>query len=169
MEYGILLLRLVVGLAFAGHGAQKLFGWFGGGGPQGTAGFVASLGYRMPAAMAIMAGLSELGGGLLLAAGFLTPLAALLLVTVMLNAIATVKWRQGFFAPGYELDLTFLTVALAVTATGPGRVSLDHAFGWAEEITGIEWASLVLAAAIVASLLTTTLGRARADLDEIPG
>jgi len=168
MEYGILLLRLVVGLAFAAHGAQKLFGWFGGGGPQGTAGFFASLGYRAPAAMAILAGLSELGGGLLLAAGFLTPLAALLLVTVMLNAIATVKWRQGFFA-GYELDLTFLTVAVAVTATGPGRISLDHTFGWAEEITGIEWASLVLAAAIVTSLLTTTLGRARADLDEIPG
>jgi len=169
MEYGILLLRLVVGLAFAGHGAQKLFGWFGGGGPQGTAGFFASLGYRMPAAMAILAGLSELGGGLLLAAGFLTPLAALALCTVMLNAIATVKWRQGFFAPGYELDLTFLTVAVAVATTGPGRLSLDHAIGWADEISGPEWGSLVLAAAIVASLLTTTLGRARADLDEIPG
>lgn len=169
MEYGLLLIRLVVGLAFAAHGAQKLFGWFGGGGPAGTAGFFASLGYRAPAAMAIVAGLSELGGGLLLAAGFLTPLAALVLCTVMLNAIATVKWRRGFFEPGVELDLTYLTVAVAVTATGPGRLSLDHAFGWADDITGIEWASLVLAAAIVISLITTTLGRARADLDEIVG
>jgi putative oxidoreductase len=168
MEYGLLLLRLVVGLAFAGHGAQKLLGWFGGGGPQGTAGFFASLGYRMPAAMAILAGLSELGGGLLLAAGFLTPLAALLLSTVMLNAIATVQWQKGFLG-GWELDSTFMAVALAVTITGPGRISLDNAIGWAEDITGIEWASLAFAAAIVASLLTTTLGRARADLDEIPG
>ncbi|MEO5575195.1 MAG: DoxX family protein [Gaiellaceae bacterium] len=169
MEYGILLLRLVVGLAFGAHGAQKLFGWFGGGGPQGTAAFFSSLGFRAPAAMAILAGLSELGGGLLLVSGLATPLAALLLVSVLLTAIATVKWTRGFFEPGYELDVTFLTVALAITATGPGRLSLDHAFGWAEDISGIEWASLVLAAGIVGSLLATTLGRARADLDEIPG
>jgi len=169
VEYGLLMLRLVVGLAFAAHGSQKLFGWFGGGGSAGTAGFFSSLGFRAPAAMALVAGLAELGGGLLLAAGLLTPLAALVLTVVMLNAIATVKWRKGFFEPGFELDLTFLTVAVAVTATGPGRLSLDHAFGWAEEITGIEWASLVLAVAIVISLITTTLGRARADLDEIVG
>jgi len=163
------MLRLVVGLAFAAHGSQKLFGWFGGGGRAGTAGFLSSLGFRAPAAMALVAGLAELGGGLLLAAGLLTPLAALVLTVVMLNAIATVKWRKGFFEPGFELDLTFLTVAVAVTATGPGRLSLDHAFGWTEEITGIEWASLVLAGGIVISLITTTLGRARADLDEIVG
>ena len=168
MEYGLLLLRLLVGLAFAGHGAQKLFGWFGGGGPQGTAGFFASLGYRMPAAMAILVGLFELGGGLLLAGGLLTPLAALVLSTVMLNAIATVQWQRGFLG-GWELDSTFMAVAIAVTITGPGRISLDNAFGWADDISGTAWGSLVFAAAIVASLLTTTLGRARADLDEIPG
>jgi putative oxidoreductase len=168
VEYGLLLLRLVVGLLFAGHGAQKLFGWFGGGGPQGTAGFFASLGYRMPAVMAVVAGLSEFGGGLLLAAGFLTPLASLLLATVMLNAIATVKWRDGFLG-GYEFEFTLLTVAIALAVTGPGRISLDDAIGWADDITGTAWGSLTLAAAIVVSLVTTTLGRARADLDEIPG
>lgn len=168
MEYGLLLLRLVVGLAFAGHGAQKLFGWFGGGGPQGTAAFFSALGYRAPAATAILAGRSELGGGLLLACGLLTPLAALVLSTVMLNAIATVQWQKGFLG-GWELDSTFMAVALAVTMTGPGRLSLDHAIGWADDITGPTWASLAFAAAIVASLLTTTLGRAQADLDEIPG
>lgn len=168
MEYGILLIRLVVGLAFAGHGSQKLFGWFGGGGPQGTAAFFASLGYRAAPVLAIVVGLFELGGGLLLAFGLLTPLAALVLCTVMLNSIATVQWRKGFIG-GWELDSTFLAVALAVTMTGPGRLSLDHAIGWADEITGVEWASLAFAAAIVASLVTTTLGRARADLDEIPG
>jgi putative oxidoreductase len=132
VEYGILLIRLVVGLAFAGHGAQKLFGWFGGGGPQGTAGFFSSLGYRAPGVLAIVVGLCELGGGLLLAAGLLIPLAALVLSTVMLNAIATVQWKRGFLG-GWELDSTFMAVALAVTMTGPGRLSLDHAIGWAAE------------------------------------
>jgi putative oxidoreductase len=168
VEYGLLLLRLVVGLLFAGHGAQKLFGWFGGGGPQGTAAFFSSLGYRRPAAMAVLAGLSELGGGLLLATGLLTPVAAFLLATVMLNAIATVVWPKGFLG-GYEFEVTLMTVAVALAATGPGEISLDDAIGWADNITGIAWASLVLGSAIVVSLITTTLGRGSADLDEIPG
>jgi putative oxidoreductase len=168
VEYGILLLRVVVGLIFAGHGSQKLFGWFGGGGPAGTAAFFSSIGYRAPSRMAVVVGLSELGGGLLLAFGLLTPLASLLLVVVMLNAIAVVVWPKGLLG-GYELELTLLTVALAVTATGPGRLSLDRAIGWDDEISGIAWASVVLAGAIVVSLVTTTLGRARADLDELPG
>ncbi|HET8950438.1 MAG TPA: DoxX family protein [Solirubrobacteraceae bacterium] len=168
MEYGLLLLRLVVGLLFAAHGAQKLFGWFGGGGPQGTAAFFASLGYRWPARLAIVAGLAELGGGLLLATGLLTPVAAFLLATMMLNAIATVVFPKGFIG-GYEFELTLLTVAVALAATGPGEISLDDAIGWADNITGIAWASLVLGSAIVTSLVTTTIGRARADLDEIPG
>jgi len=166
MEYGLLLLRLVVGLAFVAHGSQKLFGWFGGGGPSGTTAFFASLGYRAPAVLALLAGLAELGGGLLLALGLATPLAALALGTVMLNAIVTVKWSQGFFA-GYELDVTFLTVALALTATGPGRLSLDRAIGWEDNITGIEWASVVFVGAIVIAVVTTTLGRARADTGEM--
>src|SRR4029453_10295513 len=97
MEYGLLLLRLFVGLLFAGHGAQKLFGWFGGGGPQGTAAFFSSPGYRAPPALAVLAGVSELGGGILLATGLLTPLASLLLANMMLNAIVTVVWPKGFF------------------------------------------------------------------------
>jgi putative oxidoreductase len=168
VEYGLLLLRLVVGLLFAAHGAQKLFGSFGGGGPKGTAAFFASLGYRAPSLMALVAGLSELGGGLLLATGFLTPVASFLLATVMLNAIATVVWPKGFLG-GYEFELTLATVAIALAATGPGEISLDDAIGWADNITGIAWASLALAAAIIVSLITTTLGRGSADLDEIPG
>ena len=118
--------------------------------------------------MALVAGLSELGGGLLLATGLLTPLASFLLATVMLNAIATVVWPKGFFG-GYEFELTLATVAIALAATGPGEISLDDAIGWADNITGIAWASLVLGTAIVVSLITTTLGRGSADLDEIPG
>ena len=166
MEYGILLLRLVVGAIFVGHGAQKLFGWFGGGGPAGTAGFFGSVGYRWPAAMALLAGLTEVGGGLLFAAGLLTPLAALGLAVVMLNAIATVVWPKGFLG-GFEFELTLLTVALAVVATGPERLSIDRALGWDDNLSGIDWASAVLAAAIVISVVTTTLGRGRADTGEM--
>jgi putative oxidoreductase len=168
VEYGLLLLRIVVGVIFAGHGAQKLFAWFGGGGPQGTAQFFASIGYRRPRLMAVVAGLAEFGGGLLLIAGLLTPLAALLIATVMLNAIVTVVFPRGFLG-GYEFELTLLTVVVALAATGPGRLSLDHAIGWADNISGIAWGSLVLATAIVISIVTTTLGRGGAELDEIPG
>jgi putative oxidoreductase len=86
-------LRLVVGLAFIGHGTQKLFGWFGGHGPTGTGGFFASQGFRAGVLMAVAAGLSEAGGGALLVLGLGTPLAAVLLATVMINAIASVTFK----------------------------------------------------------------------------
>ena len=168
MAYGLLLLRVFTGVAFAGHGTQKLFGWWGGYGPQGTGGFFSSLGYQSGVQMAVIAGLGEAVGGTLLALGLLTPVAGTLLAIVMLNAIATVVWPKGLLG-GYEFELTLLTVAIALVATGPGEISLDDAIGWADNISGIAWASLVLAAAIVVSLITTTLGRGRADLDEIPG
>ena len=167
MEYGLLILRIVVGLIFVAHGSQKLFAWFGGGGPDGTTQFFASIGYRRPRLMAIVAGLAEFGGGLLLATGLLTPLASLLIATVMLNAIVTVVYPKGFLG-GYEFEFTLLTVVVALAATGPGRISLDDAIGWADNISGIAWASAVLGSAIVISIITTTLGRGGAELDEIP-
>jgi putative oxidoreductase len=96
VSYGLLLLRLFVGLAFVGHGTQKLFGWFGGYGPQGTGGFFASQGYRAGVLMAIAAGVCEAGGGALLALGFLTPLACALIAVVMINAIGAVTFKRGF-------------------------------------------------------------------------
>ena len=72
-----------------------------------------------------------------------TPLASFLLATVMLNAIVTVVFPKGFLG-GYEFEVTLAAVAVALAATGPGEISLDDAIGWADEITGVLWASLVL-------------------------
>jgi putative oxidoreductase len=157
----MILLRLVAGLTLAAHGSQKLFGAFGGGGLAGTRTFFANLGFRRPHLMAFAAGIGELAGGLLLAFGLVTPLAALALVVVMLNAIATVHWRKGFFnsAGGYEYNLLVIATALAVTAGGPGRFSLDVALGWAQEISGPSWALAVSAVAAVTAAATLTIGR----------
>ena len=127
MSYGILLLRVVIGGTVFAHGAQKLFGWFGGHGLRGTAGFFGSTGWRQPLLMAFLAGLGE-ASGLAFAFGFLTPLAALGIVTVMLNAIFAVHWKNGFFNGdgGLEFPLTLATVAGAIAATGPGRFSIDN-------------------------------------------
>jgi putative oxidoreductase len=160
MAYGLLLLRLVVGLAFVGHGTQKLFGWFGGYGPKGTGGFFAQQGYRAPVLMAIVAGLSEAAGGTLLALGLATPLGAALLATVMVNAIASVTFKKAFML-GSELEIAYLTFAVALAAIGPGRFSLDRAIGWDDDISGVWWGFGVLGAAIVVSFLTLTLGRTR--------
>jgi putative oxidoreductase len=159
----MVLLRLVAGLTLAAHGSQKLFGSFGGGGIAGTRTFFAGLGFRTPHLMAFAAGIGEFAGGLLLAFGLLTPVAALALVVVMLNAIATVHWRKGFFnsAGGYEYNLLVIATALAVTAAGPGRFSLDAAFGWTEHISGPWWMLAVGVLASVSAGATLTVGRGR--------
>jgi putative oxidoreductase len=90
MTTALLILRLVIGGLFAGHGAQKLFGWFGGHGPRNTGGFFESIGFRPGTPFAVLAGAAELTGGLLLAAGLLTPVAALLFAAVLASAIAAV-------------------------------------------------------------------------------
>jgi putative oxidoreductase len=161
MEFGMLLLRMVVGLTLSAHGSQKLFGSFGGGGTAGTRKFFAGLGFRAPLAMAFLAGLSELGGGVLLAFGLVTPFAALALTAVMLNAISTVHWRKGFFnsAGGFEYNLLIIAAALAITATGPGRFSLDNAIGWAGSISGPWWALAVGVLALAVAAVMLTLGR----------
>jgi putative oxidoreductase len=163
MAYGLLLLRVVAGGTIWAHGAQKLFGWFGGHGVRGTAGFFENLGFRPPVILAALAGLGE-AGGLLFAAGFLTPLAALGMVIVMLNAIIVVHWSKGFFNGngGLEFPLTLATIAVAVTATGPGRFSIDRAIGWDDNITGLWWAVGVAAVAIAVSILTVATTRRRA-------
>lgn len=131
MASGFLILRLLVGLTMAAHGAQKLFGWFGGYGLTGTGGFLEQLGFVPGRRHALMAGLAELAGGLLLALGFATPLAATLIISVMFVAIATVHLKHGFFNSnqGYEFPLILAVVALSFAIAGAGPVSLDAVLG----------------------------------------
>jgi putative oxidoreductase len=149
MDVGLLILRLVVGLSLAAHGAQKLFGWFGGYGISGTGQFLEQLGFRPGRLHAIQAGLTEVLGGLFLAAGFLTPAAAAAVVAVMLVAAVSVHLKAGFFAHsgGYEYTLVLAAAALALAFTGPGALSLDHALGIAW--SGEKWGLGALAAGLV--------------------
>ncbi|WP_088830411.1 DoxX family protein [Paenibacillus tyrfis] len=127
LALGLLLVRLVVGLLFIGHGAQKLFGWFGGYGPKGTGGWMESVGIKPGVVMAVLAGLMELLGGVLFAAGLLTPLAAVLIAATMVGAIVKVHGPNGLWstANGYEYQLVLLVVTIGVALTGAGAYSLD--------------------------------------------
>src|SRR5262245_6228959 len=149
MDLGILLLRVTVGLALAGHGSQKVFGWFGGYGPDATGQFLEALGFRPGRRHALAAGYIEIVGGVLLAIGFLTPLAATLIASVMVVAAATVHWKNGFFitSGGYEFNLVIGVAALTVAFTGAGALSLDSIFGFAP--AGPAWG---VGAAVVAVL-----------------
>ena len=167
MSYGILVIRIIVGLAFVGHGTQKLFGWFGGGGPKGTGAFFGSRGYRFPVPAAVAAGLCEAGGGTLLALGLVTPLAGALLATVMINAIVSVTLKKAFML-GSELELAYLTVGVGLAAIGGGRFSIDRALGWDDDLSGLWCGAGALGAAAIASVLTLTLGRARSVREQPP-
>lgn len=138
MDAGLLLVRVVVGLVMAAHGAQKAFGWFGGYGLAGTAGFMESLGFRPGRFFAATAAGTEIAGGLLLALGFLGPLGPALIVSVMIVAIATVHWAKGLFAQngGYELPLLYIVAAAGVALIGNGAYSLDALLSltWAPEV-----------------------------------
>lgn len=131
VSLGLLLARLVLGLLMAAHGAQKLFGWFGGHGLAGTGGYFEQLGFRPGRAFALAAGLAEFGGGLLVALGFLGPVGPALVVSVMLVAALTVHRSGGLFAMtnGVEVPLLYSAGAIALALTGPGAYSLDALLG----------------------------------------
>jgi putative oxidoreductase len=169
MSYGLLLLRLVAGGTIFAHGGQKLFGWFGGRGLRATAAGFESMGWRLPLAMALLAGVGE-ASGCLFALGLLTPLAALGIAVVMLNAIFAVHWKNGFFNGdgGIEFPLTLAGVAVSVAATGPGRFSIDDAIGWAGNISGLWWGVGVAAGAAGIAALTLTVARHRERMQEQP-
>ncbi|MBG9733105.1 oxidoreductase [Paenibacillus alvei] len=126
-DYGLLLIRLVIGLTMMGHGAQKLFGWFGGYGIKGTGGWFESIGMRPGPLMALMAGLTELAGGLLFALGFLTWLGAAFIVGTMLVAIVKVHGANGYWVTsnGIEYNVMLIAAAIGVALIGAGAFSLD--------------------------------------------
>ena len=128
---GLLVLRLVLGLILVGHGAQKLFGWWGGSGMTGWTGAMTRMRIRPVVPWAWMSALAEFVGGLLVAIGFLNPLGSFAIAGSMLVAIALVHWPKGFWTTkgGYEFNLLIIAAAAAVAIAGPGAYSLDTVLG----------------------------------------
>jgi putative oxidoreductase len=160
MDAGLLLARLTLGVLMAAHGSQKLFGWFGGYGLDGTAGYFEGLGFRPGRLFAATAAASEVGGGALIALGLLHPFGAALVVAVMIVAAVSVHWQHGLFAMsnGIELPLLYGAFAGALALTGPGALSLDAALGltslWTPALT---WS--VLAIGVVGGIANLAIRR----------
>jgi putative oxidoreductase len=142
MDFGLLVARLVFGITMSAHGAQKLFGWFGGYGISGTGQFFESIGFRPGRVLAVAAGLGEVAGGLLVAFGLLGPVGPALMLSVMIVA-SSLHWKNGLFATanGIELPLLYSAAAVALAFTGYGAYSLDALFGlarvWTPDLIGI--------------------------------
>ncbi|MHB8508952.1 MAG: DoxX family protein [Candidatus Dormibacteria bacterium] len=156
MDLGILILRVVVGLALAAHGSQKLFGWFGGGGPKGTQGFIGVLGFRPVGFWTWAVTLGEFGGGLLTAFGLLNPIGPLAVIAAMTTATLVAHWPKGFWAAkgGYEFPLTNAAAAVAIAFAGPGRFSLDSELGIALSRGTAGIITLVFVLGVVTGLAT---------------
>ena len=130
----LLIIRVFLGVIFFAHGAQKVFGWFGGGGLRGTiAYFKQALG--VPPPLTVLASLTECLGGLAMIVGLLVRPAAVGLIIVMIVAIKTVHWKNGFFlnwslepgkGHGFEMNLALIGMALAILAGGAGAFSIDR-------------------------------------------
>jgi len=156
MDIGLLLIRLGVGLVLAPHGLQKLFGWFDGPGLRATEDYFRGLGLRPAKAHAVLAGLCEFGGGMLVALGLLTPFGSAIMGGTMIVAIGTVAIRRGFFANkgGVEFPLCLCLGASALAFTGPGRYSLDQALG--VHAKGVAWGVGAVALAVFAAVGAAT-------------
>ena len=166
MALALLGLRLAVGLGFAAHGAQKLFGAFGGPGIEGTAGFFEQLGLRPGKLHAWFAGTAEFGGGLLIALGLVTPFAAAALIAVMTAAVVTVHVKNGFFVTdqGYEYNLVLAAALFALAGIGAGQWSLDNVLGL--DLAGTVWAIGALAIGLLGGIGAVASGRFAARRDE---
>jgi putative oxidoreductase len=160
MDAALLFVRLVVGLGLAAHGVQKLFGWFGGYGLAGTAGFMEGLGFRPGRVFAFLVGLAETGGGLLTALGLLGAVGPATIVLVMLVAIFTVHISKGFFIAngGWELNALYIASAVAIAYVGAGAYSIDNALGFSY-LSSPQIASICMGAAVVLALLNLIVRR----------
>jgi len=158
MKLGLALTRLIIGGLFVGHGTQKLFGWFGGHGRQGTGQFFSSLGLEPGERNAVAAGASETAGGALLALGLFTPLSCALISGPMITAIRKVHAPNGPWVTnsGYEYNLVLLATVFAIADLGPGDWSLDAARG--SERSGPGWALAQLSAAAAGSAAVIAAG-----------
>ena len=158
MQFGLAVLRALVGGLFMGHGLQKLTGWFGGGGLQATGEAFESMRLKPGIAHAAAAGAAETGGGALIAAGLATPVGATLLSATMITAIRKVHAPKGVWATngGYEYNLVLMGAVFALADVGPGRLSLDALRG--RERTGLKWALAQLAAGAVGSAAAVAIG-----------
>jgi putative oxidoreductase len=156
MQLGTTLLRGTIGPLFIGHGGQKLFGWFGGHGIEGTGGFFESLGLRPGTRHAKAAGAAEMAGGALLTLGALTPLASTLIASSMVTAIrkATAKSGPWVTDGGWEYNAVLIAAVTEVAERGPGSPSVDAAFF--PQLRGTAVAALSLAGAIAGSFLWTS-------------
>jgi putative oxidoreductase len=157
MALGRLLVRVTIGGTFFVHGTQKLFGWFGGYGPDGTGQFFESLGLRPGKRNAIVAGSTEAGCGVLVALGLATPLAAAGLSSVMITALRTAVWKDGIKPATGEHEVLLAAAALALTETGPGVPSLDSALGL--ERSGPGWMLAALGAGAAGSAIAISMGQ----------
>ena len=155
LDAGLLILRVLIGVLFIGHGTQKLFGWFGGYGLDGTAAWFDSQGIRPARFWAILAGLGEAGGGLLFALGLLGPIGGLLIAATMFVAIARVHAPNGLWAQqnGYEHPLVVMVVALVVAGVGPGAYSLDRVLRIALPEPATFWVGLVVVLLVSGAVL----------------
>ena len=163
VSIGLLVGRLVVGLLMAAHGAQKLFGWFGGHGLEGTGEFFRSIGFQPGRTFATLAGVAELGSGLLIALGLLGPIGPAVLLAVMIVAGISVHWRNGVFAMngGIEVPLLYATAAVALAFTGFGHYALDTMLGLTA-LSAPTVTLIALAIGVVGGILNLSLRKAPA-------
>jgi putative oxidoreductase len=163
MSPGRLILRVAIGGFFIGHGTQKLYGWFGGSGLEGTGQGFAAMGLAPGRRNAAVAGAAEAGGGSLLVLGLATPLAAGALISVMVTAIRTVHLKNGPWNTngGYEYPVVMIAALLALAEAGPGDLSLDASLGIARQ--GVSWLAAALALGVAGSLAATELAKRNAE------
>jgi len=157
---GLLVARLVIGPVMAAHGAQKLFGWFGGYGLSQTGEFFAALGFRPGRTFAAVASLAEITSGALVALGFLGPVGPALMISVMLVAMITVHRENGLFASGngVEVPLLYMTAALGLALTGYGPYALDGVLGMTDRWTpSLTW--LVVGTGVLGGLANVAARR----------